>query len=35
MSNKLKKRLMEIKSGKAEDLFGWNHTVPVGVYVNQ
>lgn len=35
ISNKLKKRLMEIKSGKAEDMFGWIHTVPVGVYANQ
>lgn len=32
MSNKLKKRLVAIKSGKAEDVFGWLHTVPVAVY---
>ncbi|MFN8310244.1 MAG: branched-chain amino acid aminotransferase [Chitinophagales bacterium] len=31
-SNKLKQRLMDIKSGKAEDVFGWVHTVPVDVY---
>jgi branched-chain amino acid aminotransferase len=35
MSNKLKKRFMDIKSGIAEDVFGWVHTVPVGVYANQ
>jgi branched-chain amino acid aminotransferase len=35
ISNKLKKRLMDIKAGRAEDMFGWVHTVPVGVYANQ
>ena len=35
ISNKLKKRLLDIKSGKAEDVFGWIHTVPVGIYANQ
>ena len=35
ISNKLKKRLMDIKSGKAEDVFSWVHTVPVGIYANQ
>ncbi len=34
-SNKLMKRLTEIKSGVAEDLYGWLHTVPVGIYSNQ
>lgn len=34
ISNKLKKRLIDIKSGKAEDIYGWLHTVPVAVYVN-
>lgn len=32
MSNKLKHRLVSVKGGKAEDLFGWLHTVPVSVY---
>jgi len=32
VSNKLKKRFVQIKSGKAEDLFGWVHTVPVDLY---
>ncbi len=35
ISNKLKKRLMDIKSGKGEDVFDWMHTVPVGVYAGQ
>lgn len=35
LSLKLKKRLVDIKSGKAEDVFGWLHTVPVSVYANQ
>lgn len=35
VSHKLKERLTSIKSGKAEDIFGWLHTVPVGVYANQ
>lgn len=35
ISNKIKKRLADIKSGKAEDIFGWLHTVPVDVYSNQ
>ncbi len=32
VSNKLKARLTALKSGKAEDIFGWLHTVPVSVY---
>jgi branched-chain amino acid aminotransferase len=32
VSNKLKTRLAAIKSGKAEDIFEWIHTVPVDVY---
>lgn len=32
ISNKLKARLTSVKSGKAEDVFGWLHTVPVSVY---
>ena len=35
ISNKLKARLAAIKSGKAEDIFNWLHTVPVSVYANQ
>lgn len=35
MSNKLKSRLISIKSGLAEDVFRWLHTVPVSVYANQ
>ncbi len=35
ISQKLKARLMAIKSGKAEDIFGWIHTVPVDVYAHQ
>ena len=35
ISNRLKERLAAIKSGKAEDVFGWLHTVPVSVYANQ
>jgi len=35
ISNKLKNRLTSIKSGKAEDVFNWLHTVPVSVYANQ
>jgi branched-chain amino acid aminotransferase len=35
ISNKLKARFIGIKSGKSEDVFGWLHTVPVGVYANQ
>ena len=35
MSNKIKNRLRDIKSGKAEDVFGWLHTVPVVIYANQ
>jgi branched-chain amino acid aminotransferase len=35
ISNKLKARLTSIKSGKAEDIFNWLHTVPVSVYANQ
>lgn len=35
ISNKLKSRLVAIKSGLAEDVFGWLHTVPVSVYANQ
>jgi branched-chain amino acid aminotransferase len=34
ISHKLKARLTNIKSGKAEDIFGWLHTVPTGVYAN-
>jgi branched-chain amino acid aminotransferase len=32
ISNKLKARLTAIKSGNAEDIFQWLHTVPVDVY---
>jgi branched-chain amino acid aminotransferase len=32
ISQRLKERLVSIKSGKAEDVFDWVHTVPVGVY---
>lgn len=32
ISNRLKDRLTSIKSGKAEDLYGWLHTVPVNIY---
>jgi branched-chain amino acid aminotransferase len=35
MSLKLKARLGAIKSGKAEDIFGWLHHVPVAVFANQ
>jgi len=35
ISNKLKNRLTSIKSGRAEDIFNWLHTVPVAVYANQ
>ena len=35
VSTKLKERFINIKSGKAEDVFNWLHTVPVGVYSNQ
>jgi antirestriction protein ArdC len=35
ISNKLKSRLISIKSGKAEDIFNWLHAVPVSVYANQ
>lgn len=35
ISNKLKTRLTAIKSGKAEDVYRWLHTVPVSVYANQ
>ena len=35
ISNKLIARLAAIKSGKAEDIFNWLHTVPVSVYANQ
>jgi len=35
ISLKLQERLINIKSGKAEDIFDWLHTVPVGVYSNQ
>ena len=35
ISQKIKKRLMDIKSGKAEDVFSWIHTVPVGVYAGR
>ncbi len=35
ISNKLKERLIAIKSGKAEDVYSWLHTVPVSVYANQ
>lgn len=35
ISNKLKGRFIAIKSGKAEDVFGWLHTVPVSVYAHQ
>jgi branched-chain amino acid aminotransferase len=31
ISNKLKQRLMDIKSGKSPDTFSWLHTVPVAV----
>ncbi|HWB62938.1 MAG TPA: branched-chain amino acid aminotransferase [Chitinophagales bacterium] len=34
ISNKLKARLTSIKSGKAEDIFEWLHTVPVDVYAH-
>lgn len=34
ISLKLKSRLTSIKSGKAEDVFGWLHHVPVKVYSN-
>jgi branched-chain amino acid aminotransferase len=32
ISTKLKERYFAIRSGRAEDLFGWIHTVPVDVY---
>ena len=32
ISNRLRERLVSIKSGKAEDIYDWVHTVPVGVY---
>ena len=32
ISNKLKARYFDIRSGKAEDVFGWLHTVPVDVF---
>ncbi|MFN8323222.1 MAG: branched-chain amino acid aminotransferase [Chitinophagales bacterium] len=35
VSNRLKAKLIAIKSGKAEDIFGWLHTVAVSVYANQ
>lgn len=35
ISTKLKARLTAIKSGKAEDVFSWIHTVPTGIYANQ
>jgi branched-chain amino acid aminotransferase len=35
ISNKLKARLTSIKSGKAEDVFGWLHPVSVDVFANQ
>lgn len=35
ISNKLKNRLTSIKSGKAEDIYGWLHQVPVGIYAGQ
>ncbi|MCS6933719.1 MAG: branched-chain amino acid aminotransferase [Chitinophagales bacterium] len=35
VSNKLRQRLIAIKSGKAEDLYGWLYHVPVGVYAAQ
>ena len=35
ISNKLKERLTSIKSGTAEDIFGWLHTVAVEVYEHQ
>lgn len=35
ISNKLKSRFVAIKSGKAEDIFRWLHTVPVNIYANQ
>ena len=35
ISNKLKSRLIALKSGKSEDIFDWLHTVSVGVYANQ
>jgi len=34
ISNKLKARLTNIKSGKAEDIYSWLHTVPVGIYAD-
>ncbi|HRP38891.1 MAG TPA: branched-chain amino acid aminotransferase [Chitinophagales bacterium] len=34
ISNKLKERYFAIHSGKAEDVFGWIHTVPVNVLQN-
>ena len=34
VSTRLKERLTSIKSGKAEDIFGWLHTVPVSIYAN-
>lgn len=35
ISNKLKHRLTSIKSGRAEDVYGWLHTVAVAVYANE
>ena len=35
VSNHLKERLISIKSGKAEDIFGWLHTVPTEIFANQ
>lgn len=32
ISNKLRSRYFAIRSGKAEDVFGWVHTVPVDVF---
>jgi branched-chain amino acid aminotransferase len=34
ISNKLKQRLIDQKSGKAEDIFGWLYHVPTKVYSN-
>ncbi|MBL0308675.1 MAG: branched-chain amino acid aminotransferase [Bacteroidetes bacterium] len=34
ISNKLKARLTSIKSGQAEDVFGWLHRVPVSSHVS-